>query len=85
VGLAIVMGFLVESSIQLALSYGPNEGRLSSSMVQVTFHVSIILVLSFGYAAYNRLLLGPTVDERAAAGSGDRRESGAAGVIARAA
>jgi hypothetical protein len=85
VGLAIAMGFLVESSIQLALSYGPNEGRLSSSMVQVTFHVSIILVLSFGYAAYNRLLLGPTVDERAAAGAGDRRESGAAGVIARAA
>ena len=57
VSLAIVMGLLVQSSIEVALSFGPNEARLSEAMVQVIFHGAIVVLLASGYAAYKLLVL----------------------------
>jgi hypothetical protein len=54
---AMVMAFLVEASIEVALSYGPNEARLPLSMVQVIFHAGILVLLFAGYGGYKLLLL----------------------------
>jgi len=57
VSLAIVIGLLVQSSIEVALSFGRNEVRLSEAMIQVTFHGAIVVFLASGYAAYKLLVL----------------------------
>ncbi len=57
VSLAIVTGLLVQSSIELALSFGRNEVRLSEATIQVTFHAAIVVFLAAGYAAYKLIVL----------------------------
>jgi hypothetical protein len=54
---ALVTASLLEAALELALSYGANERRLSMSMVQVVFHGGMLVLIACGYACYKLLLI----------------------------
>lgn len=61
--LAIAAGLLVQSSVEVALSFGANEARLSDAMMQVVFHAAMVVLLVAGHTVYE-LLVGNSTDRR---------------------
>jgi hypothetical protein len=55
--LALVLLFLLEAAVELALSYGKNDARLSLSMVQMIIHGGILVIVAAGYGLYRLLMI----------------------------
>ena len=60
--MAAALALAVETALELALSFGVNESRLSVSMVLVVFHAGTVLLLATGYLGYRLLLVRATPD-----------------------